>query len=98
MQLEIPIETVEYTAQIASEQGIKVILNPAPARALSNKLLQNLYMIIPNETEAEILSGVKVTDWESDGRLADIISAKGVNINYFTCFQRSIDQRKRYIP
>ncbi len=40
MQLEIPIETVEYAAQIASEQGIKVILNPAPARALSNKLLQ----------------------------------------------------------
>ena len=36
MQLEIPIETVEYAAQIASEQGIKVILNPAPARALSN--------------------------------------------------------------
>lgn len=42
---------------------------PAPARALSNKLLQNLYMIIPNETEAEILSGIKVTNWESAARL-----------------------------
>ena len=76
MQLEIPIETVEYAAQIASEQGIKVILNPAPARALSNKLLQNLYMII--------LSGVKVTDWESARKAADIISAKGVDIVVIT--------------
>lgn len=84
MQLEIPIETVEYAAQIASEQGIKVILNPAPARALSNKLLQNLYMIIPNETEAEILSGIKVTDWESARKAADIISAKGVDIVVIT--------------
>ena len=84
MQLEIPIETVEYAAQIASEQGIKVILNPAPARALSNKLLQNLYMIIPNETEAEILSGIKVTNWESARKAADIISAKGVDIVVIT--------------
>lgn len=80
MQLEIPIETVEYAAQIANEQGIKVVLNPAPARSLSNKLLQNLHIIIPNETEAEILSGIKVTDWESARKAADIISAKGVDI------------------
>ena len=40
MQLEIPIETVEYAAQIASEQGIKVILNPAPARAINDSFQQ----------------------------------------------------------
>ncbi len=84
MQLEIPIETVEYAAQIANEQGIKVILNPAPARALSSKLMRNLYMIIPNKTEAEFLSGVKVTDWESARRAADIISSKGVEIVIIT--------------
>lgn len=84
MQLEIPIETVEYAAQIAKEQGIKVILNPAPARALSSKLMRNLYMIIPNKTEAEFLSGVKVTDWESARRAADIISSKGVEIVIIT--------------
>jgi ribokinase len=38
MQLEIPIDTVEYVAEIANKKGIKVILNPAPARALSDKL------------------------------------------------------------
>jgi len=84
MQLEIPIETVEYVAEMATKKGIKVILNPAPARALSNKLLKNLYIIIPNKSEAEILSGIKVTDIESAKLAADIISAKGVDIVVIT--------------
>jgi len=84
MQLEIPIETVEYVAEMASKKGIKVILNPAPARALSDNLLKNLYIIIPNKSEAEILSGIKVTDIESAKQAADIISAKGVDIVVIT--------------
>jgi ribokinase len=84
MQLEIPIETVEYVAAMASKKGIKVILNPAPAQALSEQLLKNLYIIIPNKSEAEILSGIKVTDVESATKAADIISAKGVDIVVIT--------------
>jgi len=84
MQLEIPIETVEYVAELATKKGIKVILNPAPARALSNDLLKHLYMIIPNNTEAEILSGIEVTDIESAKQAAEIISAKGVDIVVIT--------------
>jgi ribokinase len=84
MQLEIPIETVEYVAEMASKKGIKVILNPAPARALSDNLLKNLYIIIPNKSEAEILSGIKVSDIESAKQAADIISAKGVEIVVIT--------------
>jgi ribokinase len=84
MQLEIPIETVEYVAEMASKKGIKVILNPAPARALSNDLLKHLYIIIPNKNEAEILSGIKVTDIESAKQAASIISAKGVDIVVIT--------------
>jgi len=84
MQLEIPIETVEYVAAMASKKGIKVILNPAPARALSDNLLKNLYIIIPNKSEAEILSGIKVSDIESAKQAADIISAKGVDIVVIT--------------
>jgi ribokinase len=79
MQLEIPIETVEYVAEIANNKGIKVILNPAPARALSDKLLKCLYIIIPNKSEAEILSGIKVTDYETARQAADIISTRGVD-------------------
>jgi ribokinase len=78
MQLEIPIETVEYVAEIADKKGIKVILNPAPARSLSDKLLKCLYIIIPNKSEAEILSGIKVMDSETARQAADIISARGV--------------------
>lgn len=78
MQLEIPMETVEYAAKLAHREGKKVILNPAPARNLSNELLSHLYMLVPNETEAEILSGVKVTDEEKARKASEIIAAKGV--------------------
>lgn len=84
MQLEIPIDTVEYVAELANNKGIKVILNPAPARALSDKLLRNIYIIIPNKSEAEILSGIKVSDRETAKQAADIISAKGVDIVIIT--------------
>lgn len=84
MQLEIPIETVEYVAGLAHSKGVKVILNPAPARALSDGLLRNLYMIVPNKSEAEILSGIKVSDIESAKQAADIISQKGVDIVVIT--------------
>jgi ribokinase len=78
MQLEIPVGTVEFVAQKAAGNGNRVILNPAPARKLSNDLLSCLYMIIPNETEAEILTGIKVTDAESAEKASRKLYAKGV--------------------
>ncbi len=77
MQLEIPIETVEYVAELAKRKSIKVILNPAPARAMSDKLLKSLFIITPNKSEAEILSGIKVDDLEKAKMAADVIHAKG---------------------
>lgn len=79
LQLEIPISTVEYVAKIAYQKGIKVILNPAPAAALSNELLKCLYAIIPNKIEAEVLSGIKITDSQSAQKASDIIAGKGVD-------------------
>ena len=78
MQLEIPLSTVEYVAEIASAAGVKVLLNPAPAQELSSKLLKLLYLLTPNESEAEILSGVEVKDEASAGKAANIIKSKGV--------------------
>ena len=78
LQLEIPMETVEYVAKIASEKGKKVILNPAPAQPLSAELLSHLYLITPNETEAEMISGVKITDEASANEAAQVLSEKGV--------------------
>jgi len=78
MQLEIPIETVEYVADIAFRKNKKVILNPAPAQALSPELLQHLYAITPNETEAEIITGIKITDIQSAIKAAQVIANLGV--------------------
>ena len=78
LQLEIPIKTVEYSAVTASEQGIKVILNPAPACKLPDRLLQNTWLITPNETEAEAITGTEITDISSAYRAAVLIQQKGV--------------------
>ena len=78
LQLEIPIETVEYSAVTASEHGIKVILNPAPARKLSDNLLKHTWLITPNETEAETITGVIITDIPSAERAAELIQERGV--------------------
>lgn len=78
MQLEIPMETVCYVADLAWEKGKKVILNPAPAHPLSAELLRRLYLITPNETEAEMISGVKITDEPSACEAARVLSGMGV--------------------
>lgn len=56
----------------------KVILNPAPAQKLPPSLLQHLHLITPNETEAEMISGVKITDEASVREAARVIVAMGV--------------------
>lgn len=78
MQLEVPIETVEYAAVIARDCGKKVILNPAPVSVLSPSFLSSVYAILPNRIEAEMLSGIKVVDAESARRAAMAIGEKGI--------------------
>ena len=78
MQLEIPMDTVEFVAKTAWEKNKLVILNPAPAQPLSAALLRHLYMITPNETEAEMISGVKITDEVSAEKAARVIMEMGV--------------------
>ncbi|MDR0603485.1 MAG: ribokinase [Bacteroidales bacterium] len=79
MQLEIPMETVEFVAKIANETNKKVILNPAPAQPLSAELISNLYIITPNETEAEMISGIAITDDKSAFEAAKKIADMGVD-------------------
>lgn len=78
MQLETPMATIEHAAQMARKSGCKVILNPAPAHSLPESLLTNLYMLIANETEAEYISGTRISDMDSVARAADIICHRGV--------------------
>jgi ribokinase len=84
MQLEVPLKTVVYAAQKSYSLGKKVILNPAPAAELPDDLYPNLYMITPNETETEILTGIKVTDEITAAKAAEVFKKKGVDIVIIT--------------
>lgn len=84
MQLEIPVSTVEYIARISALKKKKVVLNPAPAAILSDELLKNLYLITPNETEAGLLTGIKVTDENSALNAATFLHEKGVKVVIIT--------------
>jgi len=78
MQLEIPIDTVQYIAETAKSKKVKVILNPAPACELPDALLRNVSIITPNEKEAEMLTGIHVNSIHTAKEAAMALSAKGI--------------------
>ncbi|MBR1920828.1 MAG: ribokinase [Kiritimatiellae bacterium] len=78
MQLETPLDTVLRAAEVAHAAGVAVVLNPAPARKLPRRLLRIVDYLTPNETEAELLTGVKVVDAKSARRAADALRRLGV--------------------
>jgi ribokinase len=78
MQLESPLESVIAAARIAKDHQTQVILNPAPACELPDELLSLVDMITPNETEAEKLTGVKVSSSEDAARAAQVLHDKGI--------------------
>jgi ribokinase len=65
LQLEIPLETVIYSAKLAREKKLHILLNPAPARPLPRELLEAADYLLPNETELGILTGSPVSDLDS---------------------------------
>ncbi|MBF0432115.1 MAG: ribokinase [Fibrobacteria bacterium] len=78
MQLETPMETIEAASKMVAGTDCKVILNPAPAAALSDEILKNVTILTPNETEAEVLSGVKVENEADAEKAAKVLMGKGV--------------------
>lgn len=78
LQLEIPMMTVEYAALTAAENGVKVIFNPAPAQILRDYLLRHIWLITPDETETEIITGIKVRNESSAETAARYFQGKGV--------------------
>jgi ribokinase len=64
-QLEVPLETIEFAAKMANDLKVPFVLDPAPARELGPELLRMVDVLTPNETEAQILTGIEVTDEES---------------------------------
>ena len=75
MQLEIPMDVIEYAAGICVEEGVYCILNPAPAKKLSEELIKKALFLVPNETELQIMAGSD----ENLEKLAQRLLAVGVS-------------------
>lgn len=78
LQLEVPLESVFEAARLARAHGTRVVLNPAPARALSAELLALVDLITPNQTEAELLTGIPVKDEASAREAAARLHQMGI--------------------
>jgi ribokinase len=78
-QLESPINELADIFKAAKKSGYKTVLNPAPAMKLAPTFLSEIDLLIPNEHEAAILTGIAVTDFESAEKAARALIAQGVS-------------------
>ncbi|RUT67977.1 ribokinase [Flavobacterium cupreum] len=83
-QLETPIEVIVYLAKYAKDNNKNLVLNPAPAAVLSDEVYDGLFLITPNETETELLTGIKVVDELTASQACEIFKAKGVQNSIIT--------------
>lgn len=77
-QLETNLSAIEKVIDIAYKNGVKVILNTAPVQPISDDILKKVYLITPNEVEAEILTGICIENEENARKAAEWFFAKGV--------------------
>jgi ribokinase len=87
-QLETPLAAVTAAVELAAKAGVPVVLNPAPARPLPNSLLERIFILTPNETEAELLTGIKVTDAAAAAKACSKLRSRGVGIVILTLGDR----------
>jgi ribokinase len=88
MQLETPLETVQAAAELAHEQNVRVILNPAPAQPLGEEILRHISVLTPNETEAELLTGLEVSRGSEAEAAASVLFEKGLDAVLITLGSR----------
>jgi ribokinase len=90
VQLETSLATVAAAVDLARGAGVPVILNPAPALAVPDALLRKVDIITPNETEAELLTGVRVKGEASAARAAEALLRRGVPVVALTMGRRGV--------
>jgi len=102
IQLETNVSAVERIVALAEKKGVKVILNPAPVQKISDTVLSKIDIITPNEVEAEILTGIPVTDEENAKKAADWFMDKGVKSVIITLGGRGVyvasEEQRKLIP
>ncbi|TKB48127.1 ribokinase [Ferrimonas sediminicola] len=91
IQLETPTESLIEAAKLAKAAGTRVVLNPAPAKALPDALLRHVDIITPNETEAEQLTGIAVANDEAAAKAAECLHQKfGIEMVIITLGKRGV--------
>lgn len=93
MQLEVPLQTVLLALKRAREQGVPVLLNPAPAVELPAEVYKGLAHLVVNETEASILSGLPVEKLDTAEGCAEVAAwflARGVETTIITLGGRGV--------
>ena len=88
LQLEVPIDASQRAAEIAKENNTMVLLNPAPAREIPDSFLRLVDVLIPNEIETEILSGMKTTTNDLEIEAARALTSKGISTVILTLGHR----------
>jgi ribokinase len=78
LQLDIPFDTVRFAADLAGSAGVKVVLNPAPALPVSDELLKSISILTPDASQAEILTGIQITDERSAELAGRILLERGL--------------------
>ena len=77
-QLEIPLSTVKAALSIAKRHSLTTILNPAPAQKLEDSIYENVDIIVPNESETELLTGIAVDNEVNIERAMRFFHEKGI--------------------
>ncbi|MGA3324333.1 MAG: ribokinase [Terriglobia bacterium] len=88
LQFEIPLATVYHTIHFAKSKGIRCILNPAPALPLDFKEAASADYFVPNESEAEAITGIPVHTLEDAKKCADYLLAQGLSRVVITLGER----------
>jgi ribokinase len=78
LQFEIPLETVYHCVRFARENGIRCIVNPAPAQPVDLRALEGLDYFVPNESESETIAGMPVKNADDAKKVAEKLLASGV--------------------
>lgn len=78
VQMEVNMDATYEAVRIAYENEVPVIMNPAPAQKIPDEYFKMFYCLTPNETEAEILTGIKTDSMENVKKAADWLYDKGV--------------------
>jgi len=84
MQFEISLDTVLYAAAMAHSQGVPILLNPAPPYAIADELLQKVAYLVLNEHEAELISGLTVSDAHTAEAAARSLVSRGAGVVVIT--------------